>query len=153
MSQDPAEAASGASDTMSAGVSPGTAVDDGRHGSVLLRISNSMVRIYKEAFGRGPTKARAQFAGPDTLVVMLQNSMTTVERNLAAMGEHARLREARLFFQDALEAEFRAAVEQVLGRHTVAFVSGIDTRHDLSVVVFTFEPRDAAAEAGSGIEE
>jgi hypothetical protein len=73
--------------------------DDGRQGSALLQISNAMVRLYKDAFGRGPTKARAQFAGPDTLVVLLQDSMTVAERNLAAMGEHARLRDARMFFQ------------------------------------------------------
>jgi Na+-translocating membrane potential-generating system (MpsC) len=44
--------------------------------SPMLEISNAMVRLYKEAFGRGPTKARAQFAGPDTLVVMLESSLT-----------------------------------------------------------------------------
>ena len=64
----------------------------------MLEISNAMVGLYKEAFGRGPTKARAQFAGPDTLVVILEASLTVAERNLVAMGEHQRLREARLFF-------------------------------------------------------
>jgi uncharacterized protein YbcI len=115
--------------------------DDGRQGSALLQISNAMVRLYKDAFGRGPTKARAQFAGPDTLVVLLQDSMTVAERNLAAMGEHARLRDARMFFQYALEDEFRAAVEQILRRRTVAFISGIDTERDVSIEVFTLEPR------------
>src|SRR6201997_5855723 len=80
--------------------------------SPMLEISNAMVRLYKEAFGRGPTKARAQFAGPDTLVVILESSLTVAERNLVAMGEHQRLREARLFFQYALEDKFRGIVEQ-----------------------------------------
>jgi uncharacterized protein YbcI len=108
--------------------------------SPMLEISNAMVRLYKDAFGRGPTKARAQFAGPDTLVVMLESSLTVAERNLAAMGEHQRLREARLFFQYALEDQFRAIVEQALGRRTLAFVSGIDTQRDVAVEVFTLEP-------------
>jgi uncharacterized protein YbcI len=108
--------------------------------SPLLQISNAMVRLYKEAFGRGPTKARAQFAGPDLLVVVLEDSMTVVERNLAAMAEHDRLRESRLFFQRALESQFRAVVEETLGRKTIAFMSGIDSRHDVSVEVFTLEP-------------
>ncbi len=73
--------------------------------SPMLEISNAMVRLYKDAFGRGPTKARAQFAGPDTLVVTLESSLTVAERNLVAMGEHQRLREARLFFQYALEEQ------------------------------------------------
>ena len=66
--------------------------------SPMLEISNAMVRLYKEAFGRGPTKARAQFAGPDTLVVILESSLTVAERNLVAMGERQRLRKARCSF-------------------------------------------------------
>lgn len=107
----------------------------------MLQISNAMVRLYKEAYGRGPTKARAQFAGPDTLVILLEDSMTVVDRNLAAMGEHERLRESRLFFQHALEDEFRAVIERTLGRRTVAFISGIDSRHDVAIEVFTLEPQ------------
>src|SRR5579863_4336648 len=108
--------------------------------SPMLEISNAMVRLYKEAFGRGPTKARAQFAGHDTLVVILENSLTVAERNLVAMGEHQRLREARLFFQYALEDQFRTIVEQALGRRTMAFISGIDTERDVAMEVFTLEP-------------
>jgi uncharacterized protein YbcI len=115
--------------------------------SPLLEISNAMVRLYKEAFGRGPTKARSQFAGPDTVVVILEQSLTVAERNLVAMNEHERLREARLFFQHALEHEFRAIIERVLGRKTVAFMSGMDTRHDVAVEVFTLEPQGAATES------
>jgi uncharacterized protein YbcI len=116
---------------------PGSAVADR---SRMLEISNAMVRLYKEAFGRGPTKARAQFAGQDTLVVILENSLTVAERNLVALGEHQRLREARLFFQYALEEQFRAIVEEALGRRTIAFVSGIDTERDVAMEVFTLEP-------------
>jgi len=116
-----------------------SAVDDGR--SPMLEVANAMVRLYKEAFGRGPTKARAQFAGSDTLVVILENSLTVAERNLVAMGEHDRLRTTRMFFQGTIEAELRAIVEQALGRRTVAVVSGIDTRRDVAVEVFTLEPQ------------
>jgi len=111
--------------------------------SPMLEISNAMVRLYKEAFGRGPTKARAQFAGQDTLVVILESSLTVAERNLVAMGEHQRLRESRLFFQYALEDQFRGIVEQALGRRTLAFVSGIDAVRDVAMEIFTLEPSDA----------
>jgi uncharacterized protein YbcI len=112
--------------------------------SPMLELSNAMVRLYKDVFGRGPTKARASFAGPDTLVIVLEDSMTVVERNLAAMGEHARLRDARLFFQYAVEDQFRRTVERILGRKTVAFVSGMDTRNDVAVEIFTLEPEPSA---------
>jgi uncharacterized protein YbcI len=110
-----------------------------------------MVRLYKEAFGRGPTKARAMFANEDTLLVLLEDSMTVAERNLAGMGEEERLRTSREFIQYALEDEFRKVIEQALGRRTLAFVSGFDPRRDIAVEVFTLEPRgvnDAGRPAG-----
>ena len=108
--------------------------------SPLVEVSNAIVGLYKEAFGRGPIKARSQFAGPDTLLVTLEASLTVAERNLVAMGEHQRLREARVFLCYALEDQFRAIVEQALGRGTLAFVSGIDTHRDVTVNLFTLEP-------------
>jgi uncharacterized protein YbcI len=110
--------------------------------SPLLEISNAMVGLYKEAFGRGPTKARAQFAGHDTLLVTLESSLTVADRNLVAMGEDQRLREARLFLAYTLEDQFRAIVEQALGRKTLAFVSGIDTARDVTIKLFTLEPEN-----------
>jgi uncharacterized protein YbcI len=118
-------------------------------GSALLEISNAMVALYKEAFGRGPTKARAQFAGHDTLLVTLESSLTVAERNLVARGEHRRVREARLFLSDALEDQCRAIVEQALGRKTLAYVSGIDTARDMAIELFTLEPADE--DAGSSV--
>jgi uncharacterized protein YbcI len=117
---------------------------DGR--SPMLEIANAMVRLYKEGFGRGPTKARAQFAGPDTLVVMLEHTLTVAERNQLVMGELERLRAARQLFQTAFEAEFRAVVERTLARKTLAFVSGLDPARDLAVELFTLEPEHVRGE-------
>jgi uncharacterized protein YbcI len=108
--------------------------------SVQMAVSNAMVRLYKEQFGRGPTKASTHFAGPDVVVSTLENSMTPAERNLVAMGEHQRLRDTRLFFQHAMEPEFREAVEQLTGRQVRAFVSGMDTGEDVSTEVFYLVP-------------
>jgi uncharacterized protein YbcI len=108
--------------------------------SPLLEISNLMVRLYKEAFGRGPTKARARLAGADTLVVLLEDTMTVAERRLVALGEYARVREHRLFLQLAIEDRKRAEVERVLGRRTVASICGIDPQRDLAAEVFTLTP-------------
>jgi uncharacterized protein YbcI len=110
--------------------------------SVTLAISNAMVRLYKEQFGRGPTRSRTNFAGPDTLICTLQDSLTPAERNLVALGEHQRLRDVRMFFQYASEQQFRGAVEQITGRKVWAFVSGIDAAQDVAVEVFYLESRD-----------
>jgi len=111
------------------------------HGqSLLLTVSNEMVRIYKEQFGRGPTKVRTDWAGPDVLISTLRESLTAAERNLADMGELDRLRDTRMFFQYAGEDQFVGAIEEVVGRKVVAFISGIDARRDVSAEVFYFEP-------------
>jgi len=123
-----------------------------RLGLELQEVTNAMVRIYKELFGRGPTKARSSYAGPDTLVATLEDSLTSAERNLLRLGEHHRVRETRTLFQHASEQVFAEAVEQITGRRVRAFVSGTDTRADLSLEVFYLEPVASpdATEGGSG---
>jgi uncharacterized protein YbcI len=116
--------------------------------SVSLAVSNAMVKLYKVQFGRGPTKAKTNFAGPDVLITTLQNSMTPAERNLVAMGEYQRLRDTRMFFQYATENEFRETVERLTGRKVWAFVSGIDTMQDVSCEVFYLQPLDGEPMAG-----
>jgi uncharacterized protein YbcI len=106
----------------------------------LLEISNAMVHLYKTAFGRGPTHARARFAGTDVVVVVLQDTMTVSERRLVSLGQHERLREHRLLLHDTVEAEMRSAVERVLDRPTLSLISGIDTQRDVAVETFLLAP-------------
>jgi len=103
-------------------------------------VSRAMVRLYKEQFGRGPVKAKTRFADSDTLLCTLEGSLTPAEKSLVAMGEDARLRDMRMFFQHASEARFREVVEELTGRHVIAFVSGMDTGRDVSAEVFYLEP-------------
>jgi uncharacterized protein YbcI len=116
--------------------------DDPATYSVRAELSREMVHLYKEQFGRGPTKARTDFAGPDTVLCTLEDSMTPAERSLANHGEHQRLRDTRLYFQHATEDEFIAIVERVLGRKVRAFISGMDTERDVSAEVFYLIPQE-----------
>ncbi|MDQ3726354.1 MAG: DUF2294 domain-containing protein [Actinomycetota bacterium] len=108
--------------------------------SVRAEISREMVRLYKDLFGRGPTKARTDFIDSNTVICTLENSLTPAERSLAEMGEHQRLRDTRAYFQHATENEFRGLIERVLDRKVRAFVSGIDTIADVSSEVYYLEP-------------
>jgi uncharacterized protein YbcI len=111
-----------------------------KRGLELQEITNAMVRLYKELLGRGPTKARTDYAGPNTLVSTIENSLTPAERTMIALGEDAKVREIRMFFQHSSEAEFKETVEQITGRKVWAFVSGTDTNRDVSSEVFYLEP-------------
>lgn len=110
------------------------------HESPLQAISNAMAQIYKTQFGRGPTKVRTFFAGPDAVVCVLEDTQTPAERRLVDQGEHGRLRDLRIAFQYATEHEMREPIERVTGRRVRAFISGIDVRADASAETFLLEP-------------
>jgi uncharacterized protein YbcI len=78
--------------------------------------------------------------GPDTLLCLLSESLTPVERSMLQMGERQRLRDIRMLFQYATEMKFRAAVEEATGRKVRGFMSGIDVDQDISCEIFTLEP-------------
>jgi uncharacterized protein YbcI len=111
-------------------------------GSVLLAISNSLVQLHKEQFGRGPTKARSHFAGRDVLVCVLSGALLPAERKLVSMGEHMRVRDARTAFQAATAAEFTAVVEEITYRKVRAFASAVDPDSDVLFEVYLFEPTE-----------
>ena len=106
------------------------------HESIRADISREMVRLFKELFGRGPTKARTEFAGPDIVICSLENTFTPAERSLSEMGEHQRLRDTRMYLQAATEDRFREIVERVTGRKVRAFISGLDANVDICSEVF-----------------
>jgi uncharacterized protein YbcI len=125
-----------------------------------MEVSNAMIRLYKDQFGRGPTKARTEWAGPNALVAFLEDTLTPAERSMVKMGEHQRLRDTRIFFQYATVREFCEPVERITGRKVRSFLSGIDTEVDgLSIETFVLHPEGydgpsrielAAATASSG---
>jgi uncharacterized protein YbcI len=116
------------------------AQQDGTQQSTLSAISGEMVRLYKDQFGRGPTRTRTNWAGRDAVVVTLEDTFTPAERKLREMGEHKALRDLRLLFQYAETAAFCEPVERLTGRKVRAFVSGIDTEADVATEVFILHP-------------
>jgi len=114
--------------------------------STLAAISDEMVRLYKDQFGRGPTRVRTYWCGDDVLTSVLEETLTPAERNLAALGEHERLRETRMFFQYATVREFCEPVERLTGRTVKAFISGIDTAVDgIALETFILHPEGSNA--------
>jgi uncharacterized protein YbcI len=113
--------------------------------SVLAAVSNAMVALHKEQFGRGPTNARSHFAGPDALLCVLDDALLPAERKMVQMGEHQRVRDSRTAFQVAATDEFVRAVEQIVERKVRAFASAIDVAQNVVFENFTFEPDGNAA--------
>jgi uncharacterized protein YbcI len=113
---------------------------------VLLLVSNAMVALHKQQFGRGPTMARSYFAGPDVITCILEDVLLPAERKLVGLGEAQRVREQRLAFQAATEAEFVAAVEEIVERKVRSFASAVDAAANVAYEIFYFEPGDRSRE-------
>jgi uncharacterized protein YbcI len=114
--------------------------------STLAQISRAMVRLYKEQFGRGPTRARTDWCGQDLIVCTLEDTLTPSEKNLRSLGEDQRLRDIRTLFQYASAQQFIEPVEEITGRRVRSFISGIDTAKDISVETFVLYPEGDGAD-------
>jgi uncharacterized protein YbcI len=125
-------------DSRAAREQPGTSAE--RDELYLAELSNAMVRLYKELFGRGPTRAMTRYAGTNTIVATLEDTLTPAEQKMAQAGDHKLLRDLRMYFQYQHKADFVGSVERITGRTVRGFVSGIDTEQDIASEVFYLEP-------------
>jgi uncharacterized protein YbcI len=104
-------------------------------GAVRARISTEMVRLHREYYGRGPTKARV-YSEDDLVVVVLEETFTPAEKTLIARGEADGIQDIRRRFQRAMADQFRSIVEQATGRAVRSFMSETDLDNDISVEIF-----------------
>jgi uncharacterized protein YbcI len=109
-------------------------------GTMLQDVSNAMVALHKEQFGRGPTKAQSNFAGPDALLCVMDDALLPAERSMVKMGEQQRVRESRMFLQVATSERFIDAVEEITGRTVRGFASATDPDQGIVMENFVFEP-------------
>jgi len=116
-------------------------------GRLLTEISNAMVAMHREHFGRGPGAAKCVFAD-DMVICVLSDVYTQVEKTLIKSGDLDRVRETRHLHQLALEPKFREMVEGLTGRTVAAFASAVTFDPDLAIELFVLEPAAAPADGG-----
>jgi uncharacterized protein YbcI len=115
--------------------------DEGR-GSDLLGAGGDLSRDgphLQGAIRSRADKARTELAVYDTVISTLEGSLTPAERRLSELGEDQRLRDTRVVFQHATQAQFCEVIERLLGRKVRAFISGMDTGKDVAAEVFYLE--------------
>jgi uncharacterized protein YbcI len=121
---------------------------------MLAAISTGLVQLHSRFYGKGPTKAKTHMVN-DTVICILREGFTTVERTLVEHGNREAVHEIRRNFQNAMEGEFTSVVENATGRRVIAYMSQIHTDPDLAVELFVLEPAgddDAAGEPGIEFE-
>ncbi len=112
-------------------------------GEILTDVSNAMVALHREHFGRGPGAAKTILVD-DVVLCTLTDIFTPVERTLIRSGNIDRVRETRLVHQLALEGKFKEIITRLTSREVVAFVSGIHFEPDLATELFFLEPETTA---------
>src|SRR5436190_7153883 len=110
-------------------------------GEILSTISNRMVQLHKQYYGKGPTKARSYMMG-DLVVCLMRGGFTRAEETLIDSGRSSLVHEQRSEFQAALKQEFTGSIEEITGRRVIAFMSNSHDDPPLIMETFLLEPED-----------
>src|SRR5687768_409316 len=104
-------------------------------GEQLAAVSNAIVTIFAECYGRGPTKAKT-YAFDNYLVTVLEDILTTVERTLVDRGEEDLVRKVRLTFQEATADRFTSEVAAIAGREVAGYHSQVTSHPSMGFEIF-----------------
>jgi uncharacterized protein YbcI len=108
------------------------------HGALRQELSNAMVGLFKQFFGRGPTDCRT-YLEPDLVIVVLGGGYTAAEQTLFEAGKWHEVRQARTAWQDSMELRFIETIERLTHRTVKAFLSANRQDADLTVELFVLE--------------
>jgi uncharacterized protein YbcI len=112
---------------------------EAHNGEALADVTNGIVRLFSEYYGRGPTRAKSYLLDDAYVVTVLRDTLTTVERTLADTGHGDQVRAVRLTFQEAMADTFKAVVEEALGRPVVSYHSQLLIDADMGFELFVLE--------------
>jgi uncharacterized protein YbcI len=94
------------------------------HGEMRAALSNALVALMKEHYGKGPTAAKS-FINDEYVFTVLEGGLTRNEETLLASGRSDVVREYRLAFQQAVREEFTGAVARITGRTVLDYHSQV----------------------------
>lgn len=105
-------------------------------GQLLAAISNAIVGMLREHYGRGPMKAKT-YALDDIIVCVLRDSgYSPIEKTMMDSGEPQRVVEMREDFQRVMAQRYKDTIEDLTGRTVVAFISQAHVEPDITIEVF-----------------
>jgi uncharacterized protein YbcI len=107
-------------------------------GEELAEVTNGIVRLFAEYYGRGPERAKTYLLEDRFIVCVLRDTMTTVERTLAPSDPDL-VRRVRLVFQEAMADAFIRVVEEATGRKVAAYHSQLTFDPDIGFEFFMLE--------------
>lgn len=118
-------------------------------GEIAAEISNGIVKLFRESYGRGPVKAKTFLFDHYSLTV-LEDTLTTAEATLVKTGRREMVRDFRIAFQTELAPAFHRVVEQATGRKVITYQSQIAFDPDVCFEVFVLDGPPAALDEPTG---
>jgi uncharacterized protein YbcI len=111
-------------------------VDMERSRSLRQEISNAMVGLKKEFYGKGPTEAKT-YINDQYVFCVMKGGLTRNEQTLIDRGEATLVRTYRLRFQEAMADATTESIERITGRRVLAYHSQIvfDPEHTVEFFV------------------
>ena len=103
-----------------------------------LAISNALVAVLKQLYGKGPVKAKT-YINDNYVFTVLEGGLTRNEETLIAAGEEALVRQYRLRFQEAVAKTITQAVAEATGRQVLAYHSQIVFDPNRSFEIFVLD--------------
>lgn len=105
-------------------------------GRLLSAISNSIVALLREHYGRGPMKAKT-YALDDIIVCVLRDSgYSAIEKTMMDSGEPQRVVAMREDFQRVMAQRYKDMIEELTHRKVVAFISQAHVEPDITIEIF-----------------
>jgi uncharacterized protein YbcI len=119
--------------------------DDAQHagGAVRAAVSNAVVRLVNELYGKGSARTRT-FIADEHVFCALEGVLTTVERTLVEAGETELVRELRTRFGQMVRPVFAAEVGRLIGRQVLAVESQLVFDPDTLFLIFVLGDQRAA---------
>jgi uncharacterized protein YbcI len=111
------------------------------HGEELTAVSDGLVALLKEYYGRGPTRAKSYYED-DLVVCVLRGGFSRVEQTLLEGGRGGAVIQQRMEFQELMRSRFEAVIERATGRQVIGFMSGNQQHPDMMCEVFILAPSD-----------
>ena len=112
-------------------------------GDVRTAISDGIVALLKDFYGRGPEKTKT-YVHDDLVVCLLRGGFTRVEQTLLEGGHGDDVIRQRMAFQQVMRERFERVVEDATGREVVGFMSGNQQDPDMICEIFVLAPNDVA---------
>jgi len=109
-------------------------------GQLRKDISNAMVGLKKQLYGKGPTKAKT-YINDNIVFCVLEGGLTRNEETLIGAGKEALVRSYRLAFQETMGPTVMGAVAEITGRRVLTYHSQIVFDPARTFEIFVLEPQ------------